>query len=269
MLLLGFIMCNSAVYGQAKLQTTLVQWQADTLYFDLYIQASPKSPIYLSFYDLVWKFPASAFKSGPKAFGQLTGSAQFVNFLGEPVNYVSGSKYRIFQREEAVYCLVEVMPNYFESTEEFLQSCIYIGSEPLMHRLGRFYLVGLKEVPKLLDVHIAAKGPRTLIMQFEPKPNFKAIDLEVQQQAASPCLNGLYAFEAYSKHDSIYIQYHTASVKGVKWQLVVSADGVQWQPLINVPNVKGKMTLPKAKWRYVRIQQMGGNQLCLGPVRRL
>jgi hypothetical protein len=266
---LGMLLCRSAVYGQANVYCSLVQQKADTLFFDVYIQAANQTPIYLAFYDLVWKFPAGALKTGPKAFGLVKGSGQLVNFAGDQVTYEAGTQTRLAKRDDYVYCIVEVMPNYFEAMDEFLENCVFIGNEAFRHRLGRFYLVGLQDTPRDIAVHIAEKGPRTLFMQFEPKPNFKAIDLALHKQYTAACLKGLQSFEAFARHDSLFIDYDVATDKLTKWQISLSEDGKVWQAYEGKHSQHNSLVIAKANWRYVRLHANVGSKRCEGPVRKL
>jgi len=224
-LLLPFQLWSKHATVEVSLGQT--SWNAKTkeLHFDWQLKAVDK-PFYLSFSDLVLALPKSALDMNALKLTLIPGSTQLFN-LGEEVLDFPGVVTKLRAGKDTVYFIVQLMPNQFSDLSDFFERNVHINTMPGFNRVGRFTISGVVQLPETLKPHFAAKGPGSLILAFDPKNEFRAVELTEKWLVTKPAMEALHLFEVQSTDEQIIFSWKWQLSKQA-WTLWGSVDAQNW-----------------------------------------
>lgn len=216
-----------AKHATVELSLAQVDWNSKTkeLQFDLELKAVDK-PFYLSFSDIVVAIPKSNLDMTALGFDFLPGTTQLLN-LGKELISFPGIRTKIKSGTDTVFFLVQLMPNQFTDFGDFFEQSVMIGTTAGQSRVARFNVTGVLQRPQVLKPHFSPKGLSSLILAFDPKDNFKAVELSERWQASYTGMEPLKFFELKAVADELAFLWKWQSPKQ-SWQLWESMDGDNW-----------------------------------------
>ncbi len=235
-----FLFCLAAQYcwstiawsyhATVELSIAQVDWNAKSknLYFDIEVKAVDK-PFYLAFSDIVLAFPKTAVDTNFLDFSLIPGTTQLFNLAGERLNF-PGIRTRIKSKGDSLLFIIQLMPNNFNATTDFFEQSAQITHQPGQSRIGRFAIKGIFKAPEIIKPFYAPKGPSTLLMAFDPKDQFKAVDLSVNNIGVKAPFNVLKSFECSVNAKEFVLVWSWSDTKQF-WQLWYSNDNQNWNLL--------------------------------------
>lgn len=214
-------------HATAELRIAQTDWNPRTneLHFDIELKAVDK-PFYLAFSDVVVALPMAVIDSSKMTFNLIPGSTQLLNLGGEMVDF-SGIRTRSKAKQDTLFLIVQLMPNSFTAQADFFEQSAFISRKPGESRIGRFKVSGVLKSPELLKPYYASRGASTLLLAFDPKDQFKAVDLSVQNIGSKPMSDLLKFFECSSNEQEYILAWKWQDAKQ-PWQLWWSFDHTSW-----------------------------------------
>ncbi|MDP2189068.1 MAG: hypothetical protein Q8J69_10340 [Sphingobacteriaceae bacterium] len=218
------------------LALTNVYLEGDRLDFDIDAFALGTNTMYLGFSDVVLRFESNSLRDTARlrlwpASSQLLSSEQ-QRIDGYELRYIL----RIEQRQGFDYVYIGIDPPRFRDLQQFVATVAQLDRREGFHRIGRFSLTGLVQLPDTLNFYQAEKGMKTQVYHFLPREDFKAALASIQCKGVNLMEQEIEFFEAVRQDDQVQLVWKQGETG--PWQALSverSYDARQWEELAFTP----------------------------------
>ncbi|MFA7361280.1 MAG: T9SS type A sorting domain-containing protein [Candidatus Kapaibacterium sp.] len=159
--LILFVFGNAYAQVPHKLTATNFQSAGNEVQFDVFIQATTSTPLYLSVSDMAFDFNLANFEN--PVFAYINNSCNLKNSSGAPAVEYNNT---ISQYMSGNTLIINVSEMNINTQADFDNLVAKIDNTPMMHKIGRFSLSGITNPSGTLGMHWVPAN--TVILSYEP-----------------------------------------------------------------------------------------------------
>lgn len=225
LLFVGFFWLSSAPLAKGQvtnadleIKINQVYFSGDQLDFDIVLRSLNGQRHFLGFTDVVLAFELGALadtasiRLWPGSSQLLSGELQLLS------NYETRYNFKFDRTGPRILVYIGVDPPRFKTLSDFVASIAHIDDRSDFHRLGRFTITGIQQVPDVLQLHVSNKGLHTQAYKFLPEQNFFAAQVSLELPPLALMKQSLEMFEAERVDDRVNIRWQAGELS--QWKNV-------------------------------------------------
>lgn len=199
-----------------EIKISQAHFTGDRLDFDILLRSLKPDRHFLGFTDVVLAFDQAALHDTAQLIFW-PGSSQLMSGEQQRIDkYETRYNFKFDRTGDRILVYIGIDPPRFKGLSEFVATIAHIDERADFHRIGRFSLTGIQQVPDVLRMHVADKGLHTQAYHFVPANNFLAEATVLQLPPLNLMNQSLEMFEAVREGEQVNLQWEVGEVS--RWK---------------------------------------------------
>ena len=195
-----------------EIRISQAHFTGDRLDLDILLRSLKPDRHFLGFTDVVLAFDQAALHDTAQLIFW-PGSSQLMSGEQQRIDkYEMRYNFKFDRTSDRILVYIGIDPPRFKGLSEFVATIAHIDERSDFHRIGRFSLTGIQQVPDELRMHVADKGLHTQAYHFVPANNFLAEATVLQLPPLNLMNQSLEMFEAVREGEQVNLQWEVGEL---------------------------------------------------------